>query len=435
MAYPRQVFLIIICILTGSVHSQDVLQELKLQLLDEKYDELIGLTDTVQVPDSLQDEVYFYRGSAYRSQIRYDSAYGYFSLAAMLDSSNVNYRVSAANMLSRLGRNKDAIKVFERLRRDSLAEGRHLTDLAGLYFLRKQYSESLEIYEELLAADSLNYYYLKQAGKCYHEMDLADSALHCFESAFRINPADPFLTHQIANIYLRKKDLENAMFSLQKGFVYDTANIDLLKLRGYLWLLGGDYQRAVWDLENARSIDSNSVFIHKYLGLSYHEHKKFDEARETLRKAFLLDSTDAETAFFLASSLRWSRHEEEAVEWYKKSIEIQQPDPQDIKDTYLQLAELLKVLHRFDEALDSYDLAIENDPDDNTIYYKIGQLYDRNLGKKKIAIEYYERYLHEGKTDQQLFDAGEGTSTPLGPFVRRRIDKLKEELFFENDQE
>jgi tetratricopeptide (TPR) repeat protein len=141
---------------------------------------------------------------------------------------------------------------------------------------------------------------------------------------------------------------------------------------------------------------------------------------------------DAETAYFLGSSCRWSRYEEQGIYYFNKAIELQLPNPKEIKKVYIQLAELYKVLHRFDEALACYQQAVEYDPSDNTIYYKIGQMYDRNLNQKKIAIEYYEKYLAGDITDHQLFDAEEGKSQTLRPYVEHRINELKEDLFFEN---
>jgi hypothetical protein len=71
------------------------------------------------------------------------------------------------------------------------------------------------------------------------------------------------------------------------------------------------------------------------------------------------------------------------------------------------------------------------DPEDNTLYFKIGQVYDQNLNRKKTAIEYYEKYLSKGSTDQQLFNAEEGSSRALEQHVRERISTLKEQLFME----
>lgn len=382
-------------------------------------------------PDSLMAGILYYRGTAYRELSILDSALQCYNLAGQLDPGNLAYLKARGLTLHRLGRIKDATEVYERVVLEDSSDRKSLADLAVLYSMRREHAKSLSVYKHLLERDSLNYFFLKQAGKCYQELNRTDSALSCFKAAWGLNPADVYLTHQIANIYLKKKDLENAMFSIQAGFVYDTSNLDLLKLRGYLWLLSGEYQRAIWDLENARAQDSTSLFIQKYLGLSYHEEKRFDEARETLRLAFTLDSTDAEIAYFLGNSCRWSKHEEEGVEYFKKSIELQQPDPEEVKNVYIQLAELYRVLHHFDEALESYAHAVEQDPLDNTLYFKIGQIYDRNLNRKRTAIEYYEKYLSEGSTNQQLFNTSEGTSRALEQHVKERIDRLKEELFME----
>ncbi|MEE9461835.1 MAG: tetratricopeptide repeat protein [Bacteroidales bacterium] len=106
-------------------------------------------------------------------------------------------------------------------------------------------------------------------------------------------------------------------------------------------------------------------------------------------------------------------------------------DSLDLKDIYLQVAELYKVLHRFDEAFEAYDMALECHPADITIYFTIAQTYDRNLNQKETAIEYYEKFLYGGSTDQQLFNANEDTLTPLERHARERINILKEDLFFE----
>jgi tetratricopeptide (TPR) repeat protein len=262
-------------------------------------------------------------------------------------------------------------------------------------------------------------------------MKKPDSAIYYYEYAFSLNQKDVFLAHRLGNLHLRNKDLPTAIMRVNTGLEYDSTNIDLLKLRGYLFIHFARYDLAIMDLEKARLQDSLSAFTNKYLGMSYHEEKQFDEARIALMEAFRVDSMDFETAFFLGNACRSSKFEEDAVGYYKKSIELQQPDSGNVKDVYIQMAELFKVLHRFEETFEAYDMALEYDPGDNTIYFKIAQSYDRNLNQKKTAIEYYEKYLSGGSTDQQLFNAEEGTSTALEKHARERINRLKEDLFFE----
>ena len=99
--------LLIICLYliagAGSLNAQGLVKQLKLLLLDERFEEVIGLSDSVETPDSLVDKIYYYRGRAYQSLLSYDSAYHYYSLAAALDSNSVSYRVAMGQMLAKLG--------------------------------------------------------------------------------------------------------------------------------------------------------------------------------------------------------------------------------------------------------------------------------------------------------------------------------------------
>jgi len=406
----------------------------KIQLAGPEESHGADLQDkTVQgiIPNIQEARVLYYRGTAFRELSKLDSAMKCFSLAHQLDTGNPGYLKAMGQTLNGLGRIKESTSIYEQMVRMDPSDHKALADLAALYSQSKKYQQSLNLYLSLLQNDSLNYYFLKQAGKCYQKMNWTDSALKYYETAFDQYPGDVFLTQQICNIYLKKKDLDAAVWSIQRGFVYDTNNLDLLKLRGYIWLLSQKYEMAIWDLEKAGTLDSTDVFIQKYLGLSYHEEKRYEEARRALLNAFMLDSNDAETAFFLGSSCRWSRFEEEGVKYYKKSIELRKPDAMDMKNAYLQLAELYKVLHRFNEALESYEMALEYDTSDYTIYFKIGQVYDQNLNQKKTAIHYYKKFLNNGPTNQQLFTQATGSSEGLAQHVKERIDKLKQDLFLE----
>jgi tetratricopeptide (TPR) repeat protein len=429
-------YLFIICLLSCNLFTaysqpEEPVLHLKLLLLDDRFEELLGLTDTLELGDSLMDQVYYVRGRAYQSLLNYDSAYHYYHMAYQVDSSNLSFRIAMGRMMYRLGRIREGIEVYEGIVNEFEPTDQHLAELANLYAIRKEYAKSLAIYTELLEKDSLNYYYAKQAGKNLLDMKNPDSAIYYYEYAFSLNQKDVFLAHRLGNLYLLNDDLSTAIMRVSTGLVYDSINLDLLKLRGYLWLLRHINHLAIVDLEKAWLQDSMSAFTNKYLGMSYHEDRQFDKARIALMQAFRLDSVDGETAFFLGSACRMSKFEEEAVGYFKKAIELNQPDPGTMKKIYTQMAEVLKVLHRFEEALDAYDIALEYDPADNTIYYKIGQTYDRNLNQKKTAIEYYEKFLSGGSTDQQLFNAEEGTSVSLEQHVKERINRLKEELFFE----
>jgi tetratricopeptide (TPR) repeat protein len=302
-------------LLAGSLYCgfgqvEDPVLRMKLLLLDDRFEDVVRLADTLQVADSLKGQVHYIRGRAYQSMLNYDSAYHYFFKACQEDSTNLAFRIFLGSAMYRTGRIREAIEMYKGMVSTFQAGDRILAELADLYTMRKEYEKSLAIYKGLLEKDSLNYYYAKQAGRNYWEMNRPDSAIHYYERAFALNPRDVLIAHRLGNLYLLKGDPRTAIRRVSTGLAYDSANLDLLKLRGYLYLHDGQFTAAISDLEKAWLPDSLSVFTNKYLGMSYHEEKRFGEARSMLLRAFILDSTDAETAFFLGDACRWSGHEE-----------------------------------------------------------------------------------------------------------------------------
>ena len=229
--------------ITGFSQSEDPALHLKLLLLDDHFEELLQVTDTLEVADSLMEQVYYFRGRAYQSLLSYDSAYHYFHMAYQLDSTDLSYRVSMGHALQRLGRIRETIEIYEAIVSESQPRDQHLAELANLYAIRMEYAKSQAIYKSLLKKDSLNYYYAKQVGKNFLDMEQLDSAIYYYEYAFALNQKDVFLTHRLGNLHLRNKDLPTAVIRVSTGLDFDSTNLDLLKLRGYLFYFTNNMNR------------------------------------------------------------------------------------------------------------------------------------------------------------------------------------------------
>ena len=234
---PGMKYLFIICLLSCNPFSvfcqpEEPVLHLKLLLLDDRFEELLQVTDTLALADTLMDQVYYFRGQAYQSLLNYDSAYHYYHLAYQVDSSNLSFRIAIGTMLYRLGRISESIEIYEAIVAEFQPLDQHLAELANLYSIRKEYAKSLAIYKGLLEKDSLNYYYAKQAGKNFLDMNQSDSAIYYYEYAFSLNPKDVFLAHRLGNLHLLNKDLQTAINRVSTGLFYDSTNLDLLKLRG-----------------------------------------------------------------------------------------------------------------------------------------------------------------------------------------------------------
>ena len=409
----------------------DPLAQIRFLLINKKFEDLLIVTDSLELPESVEAEIYYYRGTAFRELSRYDSALYYFQQALERDSTNLSYKITLGKAYQSFGWIREAIFVFEEVIREDSLDRKSRLDLAALYMIRKQYLKSLELYQFLIEDDSLNYFLPKQAGICFLAKGQQDSALHYFERAFFLNPADVYLTQQIANIYLGKEKLDKALLTVQKGIVHDTSHADLLSLRGYLWYLNNNLILAIKDLEASASQYSSSVFTYKYLGLALLQEKQFEEARIALLKAHKLDNMDITIIFSLGSACKWSGFEEEAIPYYLRAIQLLQSSLKAMKNAHVELAGLYTDLDQFDNALVAYEESLSYDAMDSFIFYKMAQVYDYYLDRKEIAIKYYEKYLAGKNADPRPDNFKDPDSERLLEIVQSRINYLKESLHIE----
>jgi len=399
--------------------------------LNEQYDQLIQEAKAAIRTDSTSSDLFYILGLAYAELSKYDSALYYLQGAQEKDSTNLKILSASGRMYTSLGRYNEAIQTYEIILNKDSSMIKPRTLLANLFFLQDNHSEAIIHYEYLVLRDTSNYFYYKQLGRCYQELGNTDLALACFIKAFSLNPYDLGIVSRMINLYLRKRDFINGIELANKGLAIDSMNIELLKQRAYLYYLTEQYNQATQDFHQAIVAGDSSQFTFKYLGLCLYEEKKFFDAREHLRMAYMKDTLDAETTFFLALSYRWSKEEEKGVIYLNKTLTLLQPNPRQMSRIYIELAGVYQVLHQFDMTIESYMKALEYTDNKDLIYFRLGQVYDENLDNKKIAIEYYQKYLDNKTADHQLYDPSSQTLEPLLDQVQSRINRLREELFFE----
>lgn len=398
---------------------------------NEQYDQLILEAKSGIRNDSISTDLFYILGLTYSELSKYDSALYFLQGALKTDSTNLKLLSASGRIYTALGRYNEAIKTYEIIldKDSSMIKSRAL--LANLYYVQDKHSESIIQYEYLALRDSTNYFYYKQLGRCYQELGDTDLALANFIKAFKINPYDLGIVSRMINLYLRKKDFINGLLLANKGLTMDSMNVELRKQRAYLYYLTEQYNLAIQDFHQAMAAGDSSQFTCKYLGLCLYEEKNFFDAREHLRIAYAKDTFDAETTFFLGLSYRWSQEEELGVEYLNKTLKLLKPDPRQMSRIYIELAGVYQVLHQFDMTIESYTKALEYTDNKDLIYFRLGQVYEENLDNKKMAIEYYQKYLDNKTADHLLYDSSSQTMEPMLDQVQRRINRLREELFFE----
>lgn len=126
---------------------------------------------------------------------------------------------------------------------------------ADILMARKQFSEAIDIYEEILNANPRNAAVLNRVGIAYHQLGDLDKARKYYERSYR---ADRTYAHAVNNIGM--------------------TDYDRKKFRGAVkWYL------------LAIQLSPDTASFHSNLGHAYFQQKKYDEALGSIRRALELD--------------------------------------------------------------------------------------------------------------------------------------------------
>jgi len=407
---------------------EDILYTL---FINEQYDQLIQEARSCIQSDSLNSEVFYILGLTYSEISRYDSSLFFLRSALTADSNNLKILSATGRTFTALGRYYEAINIYETIHQTDSSLINPRIRLANLYLLTHNYSKAIEHYKYLSGTDTSNYFYYKQLGRCYQDIGNPDLAIVNYLKAYTLNDRDLGIVSRLINLYLKKKDFNKGLELAHKGLGIDSTNVEIRKQRAYLYYLTEQHQPAITDFQQVMLAGDSSQFTYKYCGLCFFEEKAYGDARDHLLTAYTKDTLDAETTFYLGLSCRWSGKEEEGIKYLNKTLEIIKPNPNLMSRIYIELAGVYQVLHQFEMTIESYNQALEYSDNKDLIYYRLAQVYDENLHNKKMAIEYYQKYLDNRTIDHQLYNSSSETMEPLLEHVQSRINRLKEELFFE----
>jgi len=392
--------------------------------------QLIELVDSLEHDSLIDAELYRLRGLASFDLSRFERALDDFFLVRELDSLNPGIVFTIGRTYELLGRVKEAIHSYEEY---LLIDSTHIASKVQLGNLNRSlgyYDKALSYFMELVSIDSMNYYYFKQAGRCYQLLDSVDLALEFYHRANELNPYDLLMASYMTNLYLKKKDLDGSLQVADASLLIDSAYTELRKLRGYIYYLREEYTAGIEDFQYINVRDSSSEFVNKYMGLCYYKMKDYDNAMTYLSRACELDSLDAEATYFLANACRYNYHEEEGLKLLEKTVYLMMPDSADLRKVYIDLAELNNVLHHFETAISYYQSAYSIDSKDYIIFMFVAQIYDNGLKDYKNAISFYEGFLRYSRAANQNPEE-DARLQAICSYVEGRISRLKEEQFFE----
>ena len=420
------------------INAQDKEPEKKLSSFMEscQYSQAIALADRYLAQDSTNVNLYVLKGRALAACFQFKEAIAALLKAQKSDSTNIKVLNELVNVYKQAGDDGNAIATSFKITQ-LVPDNRYFSlQLANLFFSENEYRQAIQVLLPLFKADSAYYYVVKQLALSFDELKRSDSAELFYKRALGINPFDPIVTGKLANLYIRQKKTDKALALTGNYIKQDSTNIPILKQNAYCSYFISDFRASVKQFRKCQALGDASKFTYKFLGLSYYRQEKYDTAAPFFRAAFSKDTTDAEVCFYYGVCESRSFGIDTSLVYLNRTLRLLIPSAPFLSTLYTEIANAYTSFSHPDTAIVLFQKALEANPRNNTLRFKIAYQYDFYLHKPNEALPYYREYL---KIAELLKESGAIMPTPVagvaqnengdfaysyGDYAKNRIEKI-----------
>ena len=315
-------------------------------------DKILALADDLKKRTNSGDS-YYNLGQVYMSGQYYDEAIEAFKKSVRLSPQMSHYKSQLGQAYEQAGRMEEAEEFYEKS-----------TDPDMLYQRMQTYSQQgdleklLETGNRILASSAQQYQKqnaLQQLISGYSRQKKLGELLTIFHKRLAENPQDAKAYIPLGQIYMQQRDQAKATEMYEKAAILAPNNDDVQSNLGQLYQSQGMYQKAIVSYRKAMKLQPGRTYLYSSLANAYASMGKTDEALklvDELRRHMQTQRSSGNQAYMqitLGDIYVAAKHYDEAIEAYKKAIELEPGNERYFKD---------KLARAYDQAGKS-DLAAE----------------------------------------------------------------------------
>lgn len=328
----------------------------------------------------------------YQNQ-RYAEAAQYLQSIYPSDTQDVKAlsQMAYCNMMS--GRLPDAEKNYLQINTIQPNTLPVLFSLTNINSRRGNNAKAKSYLAQIISIDSLNFSAYKQLA------GLADSAelkLAYLKKANALNAADADVAYDLAIVYRNTKQYDLGYNVLKIAIAADTGNFILQQAQLPLANQLGKYKEVIAVGLKLLQNDADANVM-KDVGKAYFFLKDYQKCLSLYKTLEDLDAKNESIFYYMALSYRELKNYDMAAVYAKKTID--EGISTNTAAYYGTLAGIYEEKKQFANALTAYKRGLTFSAS-NSIYYRMGLLYDLSLKQAKSALTYYNLYL-KGKPDPE----------------------------------
>ncbi len=289
-------------------------------------------------------------------------------------------------------------------------------EYAKLLTKTKNYKEANQLFNTLIALDSLNPNYHYELGVVL-EKENDSTALNQFIKTFDLDRTHQKAIFRIAKQHIIKRKFELAHRFIDVGLESYTNNVELISLKAQAYYFQEYYTHSVVWFKKLLDLGERSEFIHEKLSLSYARNSDYEDAIYHRKQALKYSPNDANAIFVIGTYYERLSDFEKAEDYITRALRLKDVS---LSDEYQKLGTVLNRQKKYEKAIKAFQKAKKEDPSDIMSEFFLLRTKDEFYADLDAKIKLYEDFIKAR------------AKSPFLIFAKKRLKELKEEKFLED---
>lgn len=393
-------------------------QSIDVLIVNKEYNKALQKIEK-QLKEKPSAVLYLKKGLIFQQQQDYPQAVQAFMDGLQYEPENIAMLGEAAECFSLIGNNHDALAYYEAaLKLDStnlVLAGK----LGRVYINLKQYKPAYNVFSHIYSLDSSNVYWNKQLAYCAFRVFKREEAVQLYEKVIETNPRDHGSYINLINAYNWRKEGNEIMATILKGREQFPKDPDLLYEKAMFFYKTKRYGPAMLAFEEY--LDCGELPEYETLmnyGIATYFAGFEEKALDVFGSLMQQNPNDPLVLYYESLCYKKLKDFEKAEKYMIWAIDGSTPEY--VAEMYHHLGQMYGQQRKFEESVQALQKAYEMNTSKVEVLFEIATTYEEFNSNKTLALNYYQIYLKEAG------EAGRNTDYALD-----RIEKLKEDLFFE----
>lgn len=238
---------------------------------------------------------------------------------------------------------------------------------------QNQFNEALELYQQVCESDKSDLESKLTLAMINRRLGFYTKTADCCTEIIKINPGHAQAWHVLGTAFHYQGDLAEAINCYSKAINIQPDLFESYYLSANAYRESGDLTNAVFLYNKAIKLKPDYLEALANLGAALLQLENFDEAWSVLKKAFALKSDTVQVLCSMAAVLIGYRRPDDALQYILRAQNI---DPS-FYDVNRLLGSIHKELGNYDNAIESYQKILSNDPSDELAIVETALIYER----------------------------------------------------------